>query len=71
MILTEAKKRAIREYVSVMERTGLTPDEAKKVLDANPHLKRAMYRIPHGDAVGTAANVLLHLVENNVERRAA
>jgi predicted nucleotide-binding protein (sugar kinase/HSP70/actin superfamily) len=71
MILTEAKKRAIREYVSVMERTGLTPDEAKKVLDANPHLKRAMYRIPHGDAVGTAANVLLHLAEKNVERRAA
>ena len=30
MILTEAKKRAVREYVEVMERTNLTPEDAKK-----------------------------------------
>ena len=71
MILTEAKKRAVREYVSVMERTGLTPEDAKRLLDANPHMKRATYRIPHGDAAGTAANVLLHLKQQSFERRAA
>ncbi len=35
MILTEAKKRAVREYVEAMERTGLTPEDAKKLLDAS------------------------------------
>jgi hypothetical protein len=54
-----------------MERTGLTPDEAKKVLDSNPRMKQATYRVPHGDAAGAAANMLLHLAEKNVERRAA
>jgi predicted nucleotide-binding protein (sugar kinase/HSP70/actin superfamily) len=71
MILTEAKKRAIREYVSAMETSGLTPDLAKEMLDANPHMKRATYRIPHGDAAGTAANLLLHLRGKNPGRRAA
>ena len=28
MILTEAKKRAVREYVEAMQRTGLTPEDA-------------------------------------------
>lgn len=41
MILTEAKKRAVREYVEVMQRTGLTPEDAKKRLDAAPQDRRA------------------------------
>jgi hypothetical protein len=61
MILTEAKKRAIREYVEVMERTGLTPEDAKRLLDASPHINRATYHLPRDGAVGAAANVLLHL----------
>jgi predicted nucleotide-binding protein (sugar kinase/HSP70/actin superfamily) len=71
MILTEAKKRAVKEYVEVMERTGLTPDVAKTMLDAQPHMTRATYLVPHGDAAGTAANMLLHLAERRIERRAA
>jgi predicted nucleotide-binding protein (sugar kinase/HSP70/actin superfamily) len=71
MILTEAKKRAVKEFVDVMERTGLTPEEAQPLLDANPQMKRATYRVPHGGAAGTAANLLLHLAEANNERRAA
>jgi predicted nucleotide-binding protein (sugar kinase/HSP70/actin superfamily) len=71
MILTEAKKRAVREYVEAMEYSGLTPEDAKTLLDANPHMKRATYRVPHSGAAGAAANLLLHLVEKQVELRAA
>lgn len=61
MVLTEAKKRAVREYVEAMQRSGLTPEDAKPLLDERPELKRATYRLPHEGAVGTAANLLLHL----------
>jgi hypothetical protein len=64
MILTEAKKRAIREYVAAMQRANLTPEDAKKVLDANPYMKRATYHLPRDDAVvGGAANLLLHIAD--------
>lgn len=71
MILTEAKKRAVREYVEAMQRSGLTPEDAKELLDANPHMKRATYRVPQQGAAGTAANLLLHLADKQVARRAA
>lgn len=72
MILTEAKKRAIAEYVEVMEKTGLTPDEAKPLLDASPAMTRATYRVPQtGVAAGMAANTLLHLAEQNGRRIAS
>lgn len=72
MILTEAKKRAIREFVEVMERTGLTPEEAKPLLDARPEMNRATYRIPQtGVAAGMAANTLLHLAGARSARQAA
>ena len=63
MILTEAKKRAIREYVEAMEWTGLTPEDAQPLIDAKPETKRATYRVPHYGVVGGAANTLLHLAE--------
>jgi predicted nucleotide-binding protein (sugar kinase/HSP70/actin superfamily) len=63
MILTEAKKRAVREYVEAMERTNLTPEDAKKLLDATPDLKQATYQLPRDSAVGIAASLLLHLAE--------
>jgi predicted nucleotide-binding protein (sugar kinase/HSP70/actin superfamily) len=63
MILTEAKKRAVREYVEAMERSNLTPEDAKKLLDATPHLKQATYQLPRDGAVGIAASLLLHLAE--------
>jgi predicted nucleotide-binding protein (sugar kinase/HSP70/actin superfamily) len=61
MILTEAKKRAIREYVAAMEATGLTPETAKPLLDQRAAMNRATYRMPHCGAAGMAANTLLHL----------
>jgi predicted nucleotide-binding protein (sugar kinase/HSP70/actin superfamily) len=61
MILTEAKKRAIREYVAAMEASGLAPDTAKPLLDGRPALKRATYQVPHCGAASMAANTLLHL----------
>ena len=63
MILTEAKKRAIREYVEAMQRTGLTPETAQPLIEARPGMKRATYPLPHAGAAATAANALLHLAE--------
>jgi predicted nucleotide-binding protein (sugar kinase/HSP70/actin superfamily) len=61
MVLTEAKKRAQREYEEVLRRTGLTPEAARAYLEAHPELRRATYRVPHGEAAGTAANLVLHI----------
>jgi predicted nucleotide-binding protein (sugar kinase/HSP70/actin superfamily) len=64
MILTEAKKRAQKEFDSVLEKTGLTVEQARQYLDAHPEMKKATYKIPrHGVAAGTAANVMLHVRE--------
>jgi hypothetical protein len=72
MVLTEARRRAVKEYVAAMEQTGLTPDDARKLLDAAPHMKSATYRLPKGNAaVGVAANLLLHLSRQSPGRRAA
>lgn len=61
MILTEAKKRAQREFEEVLERTGLTLEGARALLEARPELRRATARIPHRGVAGTAANLVLHL----------
>jgi predicted nucleotide-binding protein (sugar kinase/HSP70/actin superfamily) len=61
MILTEAKKRAIREYVQAMELSGLTPETARELLDRQAKMNRATFRMPHQGAAGMAANTLLHL----------
>jgi predicted nucleotide-binding protein (sugar kinase/HSP70/actin superfamily) len=61
MILTEAKKRAQREYEAALERAGLTTEKARDLLDARPEMKKALCRVPHLGAAGTAANVVLAL----------
>jgi len=61
MILTEAKKRAQREYEEVLERTGFTEETLREALEARPELKRATCRIPHYGVAGTAANLAMHL----------
>jgi predicted nucleotide-binding protein (sugar kinase/HSP70/actin superfamily) len=61
MILTEAKKRAQREYEEVLERTGLTEARLREMIAVRPELKRATYRVPHYGVTGTAANLVLHL----------
>jgi hypothetical protein len=71
MILTEAKKRAVREYVRVMEKTGLDPEAVRKVLDANPEMRKATYRVPHMGVAGMAANTMLHVADRFYARQAA
>jgi predicted nucleotide-binding protein (sugar kinase/HSP70/actin superfamily) len=60
MILTEAKRRAQREYEEVLERTGLTEGEARATLEAHPETARATWCLPHYGVAGTAANAVLH-----------
>jgi hypothetical protein len=61
MILTEAKKRAQREYEQALEETGLTEDTLRAAVADRPELRRATWRLPHHGAVGTAANLVLHV----------
>jgi predicted nucleotide-binding protein (sugar kinase/HSP70/actin superfamily) len=61
MILTEAKKRAQREFEQVLERTGLTMGALRAAVEADPHLKRATVRVPRYGVAGTAANLALHI----------
>jgi predicted nucleotide-binding protein (sugar kinase/HSP70/actin superfamily) len=70
MILTEAKKRAIREYVKAMEKTGLDPEAVRQVLDRNPAMRKATYRVPHMGVAGTAANTMLHVAERYARQAA-
>jgi predicted nucleotide-binding protein (sugar kinase/HSP70/actin superfamily) len=63
MILTEAKKRAQREYKEVMEKTGLSLETLRTIEARSPDVKRATYRVPHNSYVGTAANYIHHLAK--------
>ncbi len=47
MILTEAKKRATREFEEVLEKTGLTVDKIRACEKDRPALTRATYRLQH------------------------
>jgi predicted nucleotide-binding protein (sugar kinase/HSP70/actin superfamily) len=59
MILTEAKKRAQKEYDDVLERTGMTPERLRERETAA--MRRATFRVPRHGVTGTAANYALHL----------
>jgi len=61
MILTEAKKRAVREFESVLQRIGLTEAQLAAEVAARPELSRATYKVPHYGVAGTAANLALHI----------
>ena len=62
MILTEAKKRAQREFDETLELTRLTVDEARAYVHAHPAMKRATYRVPHrGVVTGTGANLVMEV----------
>ena len=61
MILTEAKKRAQKEYDEVLARTGKTADQLRERETAA--MRRATYRVPRYGVVGTAANYALHLAQ--------
>jgi predicted nucleotide-binding protein (sugar kinase/HSP70/actin superfamily) len=64
MILTEARKRAQREFEEALVSTGLTATDVRRYLDAHPKMKRATYMVPQGNAVGTAANLILHVAKH-------
>lgn len=61
MILTEAKKRAQREFEEVMEKTGLTTETIRQYEDRHPEARQSTYRVPHYGYAGTAANYVRHL----------
>jgi predicted nucleotide-binding protein (sugar kinase/HSP70/actin superfamily) len=64
MILTEAKKRAQREFDDALASTGLTLAEVRAYVDAHPAMKKATYHVPHdGRAAGTAAKLVLHVAK--------
>jgi predicted nucleotide-binding protein (sugar kinase/HSP70/actin superfamily) len=59
MILTEAKKRAQREFDEALAQSGMTLEAVRAYLDAHPKMKRATYRVPHRGCAGRAANLVL------------
>jgi len=61
MVLTEARRRAQREFEEVLEQTGLDVDGARERLDALPGTEFAGCAVPRCGATGTAANLVLHL----------
>jgi hypothetical protein len=61
MILTEANKRAHREFEDALATTGLSASAVRDHLDAHPEMKRATYRVGHNGAAGTAANLVRHV----------
>jgi hypothetical protein len=63
MILTEAKKRAQREFEEVMEKTGLTIEAIREYEARHPKVTRSTYRVPHYGYAGTTANYVLHLAK--------
>jgi predicted nucleotide-binding protein (sugar kinase/HSP70/actin superfamily) len=63
MILTEAKKRAQREFDEALTRSGMTLEQVRAHLDAHPAMKRATYRVPHMGCAGQAANLVLHVAQ--------
>jgi len=61
MVLTEAKRRAQHEFDEVLERTGLTLEQARERLAGHPTANSAGWPVPRMGATGTAANLVLHL----------
>jgi predicted nucleotide-binding protein (sugar kinase/HSP70/actin superfamily) len=62
MILTEAKKRAQKEYDEVLARIGMTAGQLRE--RETPEMRRATYRVPRYGVTGTAANYALHLAQS-------
>jgi predicted nucleotide-binding protein (sugar kinase/HSP70/actin superfamily) len=61
MILTEAKRRAQKEFEEALEQTGLTIEAIRQYEAEHPEVRRITYRIPHMGCAGTSANYVLHL----------
>jgi hypothetical protein len=59
MVLTEAKKRAQKEFDDALARTGLTVGQLRE--RETPQMRRATWLVPRHGVTGTAANYALHL----------
>jgi len=62
MALAEAKAKARAEFDGVLEQTGRSLAELRDYVDQHPHLKRALYKVPHREGIaGTAAQFAWHV----------
>src|SRR5262249_42536543 len=59
MVLTEAKKRARKEFDDVLVNAGLGIEDARALVAKDDRLGRASYALPHRGVAGTAANAVL------------
>ncbi|WP_340694746.1 hypothetical protein [Hydrogenobacter thermophilus] len=63
MVLTEAKRRAKKEFEEVLEKTGLTAEKIREFEEERPELRRATYKVPHYGYAGTSANYVMHVAK--------
>jgi predicted nucleotide-binding protein (sugar kinase/HSP70/actin superfamily) len=62
MALAEAKSKARAEFDSVLGKTGKRLEDVREYAEKHPHLKHALYHVPHRDGVaGTAAQFVWHV----------
>jgi predicted nucleotide-binding protein (sugar kinase/HSP70/actin superfamily) len=62
MALAEAKSKARAEFMNVLTKTGKSLEDLRAYADEHPHVKRALYKVPHRTGVaGTAAQFAWHL----------
>src|SRR5260370_20999826 len=62
MALGEAKNKAKKEIAAALEETGLTLEQCRAWVEANPETKRPLYHVPHKKGVvGGAANFVHHI----------
>src|SRR5205085_5171470 len=62
MALGEAKNKAKKEFAEALANTGLTLDQCRAWVEANPESKRPLYDVGHTKGVvGLAANFVHHI----------
>ncbi len=62
MALAEARAKARGEFDTVLNKTGKRLDDIRAYVEEHPHLKRALYRVPHREGIaGTAAQFTWHV----------
>jgi predicted nucleotide-binding protein (sugar kinase/HSP70/actin superfamily) len=71
MYLFKAKKAAVAEYERALEAGGVTKEEVKAFLDANPRYKSALHKAPHvyaGNCADIVAEVAPLITQSRAER---
>jgi len=69
MILTEAKKRAQKEFDEALAKSGFSLETLRRSEAQLPEARRAGFKVPSYGCISTGANYVLHLAAN--ARRAA